>query len=261
MDANTLTTVASLEEIWLPFVLALARVSAFLLAAPLLGHGTVPNLVKMGLCLGLSAFFVPRYAADLASQSGAQPALAIQLVMEFVVGVALGYIMRLVMLPTRIAGSYIGQELGFNLGQVADPTTGSNTNEAGMLFDAFALVVLWATNTHHTAFRMLGVSIGSLQGDRSFIDAFTMAAAKLLSYAHELGIMMVAPLASILFLILLYLGVAMRAWPQVTLFSFGMGARLLLGLAAFFLLMPLLISNMADVIQGMARMMYDWVAS
>ena len=53
----------------------------------------------------------------------------------------------------------------------------------------------------------------------------------------------------------------MRAWPQVTLFSFGMGARLLLGLAAFFLLMPLLIANMADVIQGMAQMVYDWVAA
>ena len=60
--------------------------------------------------------------------------------------------------------------------------------------------------------------------------------------------------------LLLYLGVAMRAWPQVTLFSFGMGARLLLGLAAFFFLMPILLSNMIHVMTSFADSLFQWVA-
>lgn len=233
--------------------LVVTRVSSFILASPMLGRGTVPNLVKTGFCLALSAFWLPSYYIDTdADVSLVSATFAFALTFECLVGLAAGYLARLIILPARIAGSYVGQELGFNLGQVADPSTGSATNETGLLFDALGLVVFWASNTHHAALRVLGISFASLRPDRDLIYGLCPEVVALFSKAHEAGILIIAPLASVLFLTLVSLMVVMRAWPQVTLFSFGMGARLLVGLGLFVVLVPLIVANLESVFQGVA---------
>lgn len=234
------------------FGLILARVSMFVVAAPMFGKGTVPNLVKLGLCMALSLFWYPNYIGWASELQTSQAALVIALFTELIAGFCVGYMVRLILLPARIAGTYIGQELGFSLGQVADPTSGTASNETGLLFDALGLVVFWLTDVHHQSFRMLGYSTQALQIDREFIFGLASETVSLISRSHELALLMVAPLASVLFLILVAMSVMMRAWPQVTLFSFGSGARLLTGLTALAFFIPTIILNMASVFESVA---------
>jgi flagellar biosynthesis protein FliR len=245
-------TMSSLEGAAAAFVLVLARVSSFIATAPILGQGTVPNSVKLGLCLALAIFWLPGYTeVDFTTGHGSALRFGLALLMESIVGLSVGYVTRLLFLPAKVAGSYVGQELGFNLGQVADPSTGTSTNETGLIFDAWALVLFWITDTHHTTLRMLDASIG-FAGGREFVYGLAPEMVRLVSAGHQLGILMVAPLATLLFAALISLAVLMRAWSHITLFSFGIGARLLLGLLAFFVLVPLVLENMARFFPIMA---------
>ena len=240
------------------FGLLLCRVSAFILTSKILGRNIVPNTVKVGLCLALSLFWLADYSERLTS--GFEPSfgrVVIAGIMETFFGGVVGYLFSLVMLPARIAGSYVGQELGFSLGQVADPSTGTPNNEAGLLFDAFALVLFWVTNSHHVALRALGVSTNLLQLDRNFLPLLTPRVVEMVSNSHSQGIMLIVPLAALLFLVLVYLSVVMRAWPQMTLFSFGMGARLLIGLIAFAVFLPQILYDMAAGFEFSQRMIED----
>lgn len=244
---NPLIDQASLGVVPVAFGLILARVSMFVVAAPMFGHGTVPNLVKTGLCVALSLFWYPGYVSWATELQTSNAALVVAVMTELIAGFCVGYLVRLILLPARIAGTYVGQELGFSLGQVADPTSGAASNETGLLFDALGLVVFWSTDVHHQSFRLLGYSTKALQIDREFILGFASEIVALVGQSHDLALMMVGPLASILFVILIAMSVMLRSWPQVTLFSFGSGARLLVGLAALAFFAPTIILNMAAV--------------
>lgn len=251
---------ASIEPVILAFCLAMTRISAFVVASPMLGRGTVPNSVKVGLCVSLAAFWLPAYMSRVTpGLDPAMPAFVFALVNEFVVGMALGFLVRLVMLPTRIAGRYVGQELGFNLGQVTDPSSGMPNNEGGLLFDALGLVIFWVTDIHHVALRMLGLSLFAIDNGIELALQLAPIAADFMGYAHELGLLIVAPLATILLLILVYLMVLMRAWQHITLFSFGMGIRLMMGLGALLCLLPLIVSSIELVLLTLSQTIHDLV--
>lgn len=245
---------SSVEVLAIALMLVVARVSSFIVAAPLFSRGTVPTIVKFGLCIALSVFFLPEYldaASDLQSSKGA---LVLAFFAEIVAGYCVGYLVRLSFLPVRIAGTYVGQELGFSLGQVADPTSGTPSNETGLLFDALGLLIFWTTNVHHQSLRLLGSSTSVLQVDREFLLELAANTASLLSHSHDVAFLMIAPLATVLFLTLVALSVMMRAWPQITLFSFGSGARLLIGLSAFLFFAPSIVSKMAVILHEMMQL-------
>lgn len=243
--------VSSLSVLPIALMLVMARVSSFIVAAPLFSQGTVPTAVKFGLCMALSVFWMPEYLDSAADLQASKGALVLALLAEIVAGYCVGYLVRLSLLPVRIAGTYVGQELGFSLGQVADPTSGSPSNETGLLFDALGLLIFWTTNVHHQSLRLLGNSTIVLQVDREFLLDLATNTASLMAHSHDVAFLMIAPLATVLFVALVALSVMMRAWPQVTLFSFGSGARLLIGLAAFLFFAPSIVSKMAVILTEM----------
>ena len=61
---------------------------------------------------------------------------------------------------------------------------------------------------------------------------------------HEASFLLIAPLATSLFTVLVVLAILMRVWPQITLFSFGIAVRLGLGLIAVTIFLPHVISNL-----------------
>jgi flagellar biosynthesis protein FliR len=56
--------------------------------------------------------------------------------------------------------------------------------------------------------------------------------------SHAFGITMIGPLGTCLFVTLITTAMAMRVWPQINLFSFGIGFRILVGLIAAWYFLP-----------------------
>src|SRR5258708_2533819 len=104
------------------FVLVLGRVGTGVFMLPLFGGTNMPRLVKIGVALALAIFWigavgVPSDTALLQRlEAGAWPLLALALAREAILGALLGLAFGLFLLPARVAGEFIQQQMGLSLG-------------------------------------------------------------------------------------------------------------------------------------------------
>ena len=240
----------TLVDLVIIFALSLTRVSSFVISSPMLGERSMPNTVKVAFCVAVGIFVFPGIEREFGTGASAldwRTSLVI-LGREFIVGFTIGYLVRLVMLPARIAGSYMGQEFGFSLGQVADPSTGVASNEVRLLTDALALVLFWMTDSHHVALRVLA---NQKIGDHLIEFPFTEVLGHTVSYVHQVALQQIGPMVLALLLILVCLCVVMRSWSQMTLFLFGSGVRVLFGIGAFFVFVPWIVLQISSWYRAM----------
>ena len=241
----TAVPAVDLAEMWVvSFTLVLARVSAFVITFPLFGQRYLPRLVKVGLCLTLTIVWLPTYvsARSMALDSWVQ--YAISMTGELFVGALIGYTFGLLLLPMRLAGTYVGQEMGYHLGGITDPGSQSSSNETGVIFESLGILLLLGLNVHHAVLWTLYASLAVVQLDRGFAFAGAQIYSRALSQMHEASFLLIAPLATSLFTVLVVLAILMRVWPQINLFSFGIAVRLGLGLIAVTIFLPHVISNL-----------------
>lgn len=234
-----------MNEAWVvAFSLIMARVGAFLVVFPIFGGQNLPRLVKVGFSMSLGAFWVATLGDDYVNAFATKGIelswvqYAIWMSREGFSGALLGFAMGLLLLPARIAGSYIGQELGLTMATLTDPSMQGSSSVFAQIFEGLAILLFFALNLHHAIIGTLHASflrwpIGSpIEFDRALRpwQAF--------SEAHEWGLLVAAPAGVCLFLTLIVLMLMMKTAPQLNLFSVGMTVRLIAGAITVFAFLP-----------------------
>lgn len=238
----------------LTFGLILARVSSFIATIPYLGGQNVPRMIKAGAALALTCFWFTQSGAvtvRIVLAMDEQPWLAFAMAVgrEVLVGCALGYVFGLFLVPFRVAGEYIAQEMGLTLGAITDPTRPQNTTVLGEFFEMFGVLLFFTHDIHHIFLAALHHSFAQQPIGGAFLDIPVATQLAALASATEWGLLLAAPIACCLFITSLILGLMSRAAPQLNLMSFGYGLRILVGLLATWLLWPDLAPQMGLVLQ------------
>jgi flagellar biosynthetic protein FliR len=239
-----------IEALVLSFTLILARVAAFVAVLPLLGGNSTPRTVKAGLAAALAVLYFVVLGGStnpsVLAENGPVSWLAFGIVLgrEVLLGTFLGFVMSLVLLPVRIAGDYLGQEMGLSLAAQADPTAANSSQVVSQLFQMLAGLLFFGLNGHHLflaalhgTFQYIPVG-GSLLVPTLHVGTTAAAMTAGLSSAQQWGLLLAAPVGALLFLSSIVLALMTRAAPQMNLFSIGFGLRIAIGLAALFVLMP-----------------------
>jgi len=99
-------------------------------------------------------------------------------------------------------------------------------------------------NVHHVMLLTLHASFSVVQLNRAFAYDAARSYARTLSMTHEASLLLIAPLATCLFVTLIVLAILMRVWPQINLFSLGIGIRLSVGFMALITFLPSILSNL-----------------
>lgn len=118
-----------IEVAALATVLLLFRVAAFVAFLPPFFGRNVPQTVKVGLAVGLTLLWIPQQVAiaapELAWTVGPEPrwgALGYLVIRETLFGIGLAWLLGLALVPVRIGGSYVAQEMGLTLGAITSST-------------------------------------------------------------------------------------------------------------------------------------------
>ncbi|QDU40246.1 flagellar biosynthesis protein FliR [Maioricimonas rarisocia] len=234
-----------IETLIIALVLVLFRVAAFVAFLPPVAGNGLPSTVKVGMAVALTMVWGPMHApmiaAGLIAQGGlgvAWPMLAWLSVRETLFGIALAWLLGLLIVPVRIAGAYIGQETGLTMATLTSPTDHQNTNIIAQGLEALAILMFFAMNLHHVLFRILHASFVRFPTVGEWnLDGMEWVVGRV-SNAGIAGLQIAAPVAIVLFAGLVTLLLVMRAAPQFNLFTFGMQVRLAVGLIALLLLLP-----------------------
>ncbi|MBI3408762.1 MAG: flagellar biosynthetic protein FliR [Planctomycetes bacterium] len=236
------------------FSLVLARVATFVAVLPLLGGRDMPRTVKAGLAVVLSilwgsAFWDRMAISEWMLQTGVVPWLGfgIALGREALLGGLIGYLFGLFLMPARIAGDFLAQEMGLSFGNMVGITGEINATALSTIFEMLAALTFFSLDGHHV---FLGVMHGTFEHYPVGGGLPTLAVPQLVAGAtavEEWGLMLAAPVAFCLFLTTIVLTLLARATPQLNLYTVGFPLRLGVGLIALLLLLPGIVASFVGV--------------
>lgn len=228
----------------LSFALMLARVGTFIATLPLTGGRNLPRTVKVGLAAALTLMWFGVFGTDASSQlaevasSGRWFHVALVVVREIVVGAALGFAFGLILIPTRIAGAYIGQEMGLTLGAISDPGSPESGSVVSRLFEAIGILIFFALDVHHVILAFVHVAFQRWPLGSDLPSFSPTAVVDGVGAAHDWGILLAAPVGVCLFAAIVVLALLTKASPQLNLFSVGLAMRVAVGLIGLLVFLP-----------------------
>jgi len=256
---------AWLEANLFAFLLILARVGAFSVALPLLGAATTPRLTKAALVLSLSIFWFITLGGSFSEQLLRVPdatrwlAFAVAIGREVALGAIMGFALGLFIVPFRIAGQFIGQEMGLTLGGVTDPTQPLGGTAVGQLFELLGVLILFGLNVHHVFFATLHSTFARRPIGGSIFPVPVAPFLRATAETHEWGLLLAAPVSVCLIITSVFLALLARAAPQMNILSVGFALRLFVGLLATFVLLPEMAGGMVSILERFSEVMYGLV--
>jgi flagellar biosynthetic protein FliR len=219
-----------------PFLRALALFSAL----PVLGTRTVPTRVR----IALAAFVALAAQASLPEPPAValdSPQAFILVLQQMVVGLALGFSVRLVFAAVEFAGEIIGLQMGLNFAGFFDPATAS-TGTATARF--FGTTIAWLFIVGGGHLLVIAVLVQSFQAFPVAPEPLALLrAAQPQRWGAEIfsmGLWIALPLVAMLLMVNLVLGVISRVASQINVFSVGFPITLGTGLLGLLLTLPAL---------------------
>ena len=232
------------------FMMILARVSSFIAFVPLFSKRQLPRLVKAGLATALTVFWFGCLPEDkIAIESFDTISAILYLGKEVGIGFILAFLVGLILVPARIAGAYVGQEIGLSLASVSSPGTMDSSTLVTTIFETLAVLLFFGLDMHHVMIMFLHYSLMELGTPIALSDLPTHWAVHFTNSIFEHGTLIVGPIGICLMVLTVGLGLLNKAAPTLNLFSVGMTLRSGLGIFCLILFFPLIIHTMAMYFQ------------
>mgnify|MGYP002514713083 CR=1 FL=1 len=231
------------------FLLILVRISGFVYTAPFFSLNSVPRKVKTALSFFLAIVVftsVDRYRLEYVGVIG----YAGLVILELLLGIAIGYIMNCCIQIVSFSGQIIDMEIGFSMVNVMNPTANTTSTITGNLYTYFIMLILLASDLYQYILRAI-------------IDAFELIpVGKMVfrSNAYEImitfikdyfiiGFRIVLPIFAATLVVNVVLGVLAKVAPQMNMFVIGMQLKVFIGL--------ILLACAAKYIPVVANLLYD----
>lgn len=220
------------------FFWPMMRISAMLIAMPVLGTRLVPTRIKIITALVLTLFVMPMLPELPRVEPLSLDGLLIS-IQQILAGLATGFIIQFVFAALIIAGQAIAMSMGLGFASMIDPANGTMMPVVSQFFIIVGTLLFFALGGHLMIFQIIISSFQSLPISTVGIDreSFWM----LVSWSSQMfiGAMWIAVPALISMLAInITMGVMTRAAPQMNIFSVGFPITMFMGFIILFLMMP-----------------------
>jgi flagellar biosynthetic protein FliR len=207
------------------FVLVVFRLAGLTLYAPLFGSARIPRRIRVMLILVLAAGVTPGVHLPK-TMPDTMWGMALGIGGEMAFGLAMGMVLSFVFVAVQWAGEIIGQQMGFNLGEVFDPQFGGQSSALGDLYFMFTLVVFLLIGGHRAMVRGVRASFDALPLFSVGInqDVLTLML-DLFRGATILAFKIAAPVLVTMIVVDLVLGLIGRTIPQMNVMSAALSIR------------------------------------
>lgn len=230
------------------YMMASLRIGAFMISAPLLGARWLPLQARIIMAFMLSGIVfhhaAPLSAEDIASASG-----VIMMAMEIAIGLAGGLVLTIWFSAVLLAGEKIASTAGLGYAAQMDPISGGQTPVVSQTLYLFLMVIFLSVDGHllaiHTmleSYRIL--PIGNLPNPGAMLSAGIDAAGAMFFAAT----IIMTPVAIILLMVNVSIGIITRSAPQLNLFSFGFPITLLVVFIILYFSVGTIAESMRDLV-------------
>ncbi len=231
---------AWLLPLFWPFLRALALLSVL----PVLGNRSVPARVRIALA-GFIAFAaqpsLPALGAEVAATSLDSPMAFMLVAQQLVIGLSLGFAVRLVFAAVEFGGELIGQQMGLNFAGFFDPVAASNGTATARFFGTLVAWMFVVIGGHLIVIAALVQSFQSFPiGPEPFAFVRQTLPHQWGAEIFAVGFWIALPIVTMILMVNLILGAVSRVAPQVNIFALGFPVTLSVGLLGLLLTLPAL---------------------
>lgn len=233
-----LTFSSDLLQTWIIGLLwPLTRILAVISVAPILNHTAIPNRVKLGLGIMLTMIIMPTLPSlpqfEIFSLKG-----LLVLMQQMLIGLAIGFSMRMVFAAVDLAGQLIGMTMGLGFASFFDPQSQGQTTAINQFLVLISMLIFLSLDGHLIIVSAIANSFVtmpiSLEG--AGIDAMKIALWG--ESIFSVGLLLALPAVSALLITNMALGILTRTAPQLNLFGIGFPITLGVGLLILALSLP-----------------------
>lgn len=225
-------------DLWMAgFLFPLARIMGLIATAPILSNRAIPARIRMGFGAAMTLALIPALPPS-GLIVGSWPGL-LALLQQMLIGIALGFSMRVVFTAIDLAGELIGLQMGLGFAMFYDPDNAAQSPVISEFLGLLAMLVFLSINGHLMLLAVIGNSFEWWPvGADLFPANGWMAIARWGSTIFSAGVMLALPVIAALLVVNIALAVLTRAAPTLNLFAIGFPVTLIAGFVMLLLSMP-----------------------
>lgn len=248
-------TSAQLDAWLVAFFFPLARILAMLATAPIFNNVAQPARIRLGVGVIVTIALMPALPPMPPVPPGSWIGLIV-LAQQILIGVLLGFSLRIAFAAIDVAGELIGMQMSLSFAVFYDPQNAGQTPVLAEFLGLITTLIFLAMNGHlltlsvlAETFRLLPVSITPF-GANSFSSLLAWS-----SIMFSSGLLLALPMITALLIANLAMGVLARVAPQLNVFAVGFPVTLVSGFIVLMFSMPYFGSAMETLFDQAFRAM------
>ena len=223
-----------------PILWPFLRVLALFSTLPVIAQTGVPMRVRIGLAF-LIAFCAQASIAPMAPVALDSAAGMLVVLQQVLIGVSLGFAVKIVFIAVEYAGEIIGLQMGLNFAAFFNPMSGGEETAVSRFFGVSVSWLFIVSGGHLLVIAAVVQSFAAFPvGNDPFAFLRAVEPQRWGAEIFSLGLWIALPLVAMLLFTNLVLGVIARVAQQMNIFAIGFPITLGVGLVGVLLTLPLM---------------------
>jgi len=232
-------------------ILIFLRIASAFFVSPVLGHTSLPAIVKIFLGLFISYIVFLTIDKSVIKIEVSLWFLAANAVKEILSGMMMGFMLHFVFHGISFAGSLIGFDMGLSMAESFNPMAESQGNVIGDLLYFATILLFFLIDGHHYLIRGLVYSFSVIPLGRFTV---TVPAYQLLikysGLVFILAVKIASPILVSFFLISIAEGIIARVIPQMQVFFVTQPLKIGIGFLFLTTLVPIYVYAIKGLLKG-----------
>lgn len=227
---------------FLALILVFLRIVSFLGISNVFFPTGTPNKLKVFIALILSFSLLEGIDYTSVNEITSNYYLITYVISEVLTGLIFGLIVDISFKIIVMAGSLLDLHIGLSMVNIIDPNSKVNTTLSGNLLHSIGLIIFFIVDGHHLLIKSLLESFTLLSLGKSLLFAENiMTIIGIIVEYFVIGLKIAIPIVLIIILTDLCMGLISRAVPQINVMILGMPVKMLVGIIAIALSLPVII--------------------
>lgn len=214
--------------------LVFARVGSLAMLLPGVGESAVPPRVRLAFALCLSLAIYPIVRAGLPALPATVSGMGGQLIIEILIGIALGSLIRLFLSTLAVMGEVYALQTTLSFAQTANPLQAQPGTTIAAFLTLLGVALIFATDLHQLFIAAMVHSFNLFPPGKALpVADFGQLEIRTVAKTFALGIQLSAPILVFSLIFNLAAGFVGRMMPQFQIFFVATPLSVLLGLSIF----------------------------
>ncbi|MEG0772964.1 fused FliR family export protein/FlhB family type III secretion system protein [Clostridium sp.] len=227
--------------LFIGFLMIFIRITSLIFSVQAFFPSDTPVLLKIGFSMVISMIIAPLVDLNAVGEISGILQLVPLMFKEVIVGLSMGFIINLIFGIVQMAGQLMDFSIGFSMMTLFDPIASENLSVMGRVLYWLCLMVFLLVDGHLLVIKSLIDSFKVIAiGSFTFLPEHATYMIHVIFQLFVIGIKIAIPIILILLITEFVLGLVSRVMPQLNAMILGMPIKLLVGLSAFGVVLPMI---------------------